>query len=86
MGVFAGQGQARTFDLQAGDVGYVPVGMGHYIENTSTGRCGSSKTFKSRYFVDFSGHVDGIDSAGTGGGALLSKLDDVSRTAEGQRR
>jgi hypothetical protein len=85
MGVFAGQGQARTFDLQAGDVGYVPVGMCHYIENTSTGRCGSSKTFKSRYFVDFSGHVDGIDSVGTGGGALLSKLD-VSRTAEGQRR
>ena len=34
MGVFASSGQARTFDFMAGDVGYVPVAMGHYIENT----------------------------------------------------
>ena len=36
MGVFASSGQARTFDYQAGDVGYVPFAMGHYIENTGT--------------------------------------------------
>jgi oxalate decarboxylase len=27
-------GKARTFDYQAGDVGYVPFAMGHYILNT----------------------------------------------------
>jgi oxalate decarboxylase len=34
MTVFAANGQANTFDYQAGDVGYVPRPMGHYIENT----------------------------------------------------
>jgi oxalate decarboxylase len=34
MGVFATSGQARTFDFRANDVGYVPLAMGHYIENT----------------------------------------------------
>jgi oxalate decarboxylase len=54
MGVFAGQGQARTFDLQAGDVGYVPVAVGHYLENTGTVPFRFLETFKSPYFVDFS--------------------------------
>jgi oxalate decarboxylase len=54
MGVFAGQGQARTFDLRAGDVGYVPVAMGHYLENTGTTPLRFLETFKSAYFVDFS--------------------------------
>ena len=54
MGVFAAQGQARTFDLQAGDVGYVPVAMGHYLENTGSGPLRFLETFKSPYFVDFS--------------------------------
>jgi oxalate decarboxylase len=54
MGVFAGQGQARTFDLQAGDVGYIPVAMGHYLENTGSEPLRFLETFKSPYFVDFS--------------------------------
>ncbi|WP_246756997.1 cupin domain-containing protein [Bradyrhizobium neotropicale] len=54
MGVFAGQGQARTFDLQAGDVGYVPVAMGHYLENTGPNTLRFLETFKSDRFVDFS--------------------------------
>ncbi|MCA1454094.1 cupin domain-containing protein [Bradyrhizobium sp. BRP22] len=54
MGVFAGQGQARTFDLQAGDVGYVPVAMGHYLENTGSNTLRFLETFKSDRFVDFS--------------------------------
>src|SRR6266566_7274844 len=33
MTVFASGGKARTFDYQAGDVGYVPFAMGHYVEN-----------------------------------------------------
>ncbi|KAF9007405.1 oxalate decarboxylase [Cyathus striatus] len=31
--IFASQSNARTFDYQAGDIGYVPATMGHYVEN-----------------------------------------------------
>ncbi len=34
MTVFASGKNSRTFDFQAGNVGYVPKPMGHYIENT----------------------------------------------------
>jgi oxalate decarboxylase/phosphoglucose isomerase-like protein (cupin superfamily) len=36
MGVFGASSQTRTFDFEAGDVGYVPFAMGHYIENAGT--------------------------------------------------
>ena len=32
--VFGSHGHARTDDFGPGDVGYVPQGYGHYIENT----------------------------------------------------
>ncbi|EED81598.1 candidate oxalate decarboxylase [Postia placenta Mad-698-R] len=32
--VFAANADARTFDFQAGDIGYIPQSYGHYIENT----------------------------------------------------
>ena len=34
--VFVAPEASRTFDFQAGDVGYVPVPDAHYIENTGT--------------------------------------------------
>ncbi|MGB6922833.1 MAG: cupin domain-containing protein [Methyloceanibacter sp.] len=34
MTVFGSHGRARTDEFAAGDVGYVPQGFGHYIENT----------------------------------------------------
>ena len=34
MTVFGSYGRARTEEFIAGDVGYVPQGYGHYIENT----------------------------------------------------
>ena len=34
MSVFGSHGRARTDEFAAGDVGYVPQGYGHYIENT----------------------------------------------------
>jgi len=34
MTIFGAASNDRTFDYQAGDVGYVPAGFGHYIENT----------------------------------------------------
>ena len=36
IGVFGSHGRARTEEFAAGDVGYVPQGYGHYIENTGT--------------------------------------------------
>jgi oxalate decarboxylase len=54
MGVFAATGQARTFDLRAGDVGYVPFAMGHYVENTGTTPMRFLEIFKSSYFADVS--------------------------------
>jgi oxalate decarboxylase len=54
MGVFAASGQARTFDLRAGDVGYVPFAMGHYIENTGNTPLRFLEVFKSSYYADVS--------------------------------
>ena len=33
MTVFGSHGRARTDEFQAGDVGYVPQGYGHYLQN-----------------------------------------------------
>ena len=54
MGVFAASGQARTFDFQAGDVGYVPFAMGHYVENTGATTLRFLEMFKSSYYADVS--------------------------------
>ena len=54
MGVFAASGQARTFDFQANDVGYVPFAMGHYIENTGNTMLRFLEIFKSDYYADVS--------------------------------
>jgi oxalate decarboxylase len=54
MGVFAASGQARTFDFMAGDVGYVPFAMGHYIENTGKTPLRFLEIFKNSYYADVS--------------------------------
>jgi oxalate decarboxylase len=54
MTVFASTGKARTFDFQAGDVGYVPFAMGHYIENTGDTPLRFLEMFKSNRFADVS--------------------------------
>jgi oxalate decarboxylase len=54
MGVFGSSGQASTFDFTAGDVGYVPFAMGHYIENTGTTTLSFLEMFKSSYYADVS--------------------------------
>jgi oxalate decarboxylase len=54
MGVFGASGQARTFDFQANDVGYVPFAMGHYIENTGDTTLRFLEVFKSDHFADVS--------------------------------
>ena len=54
MGVFGAVGSARTIDFTAGDVGYVPFAMGHYIENTGTTTLRFLEMFKSSYYADVS--------------------------------
>ncbi|MBB4825079.1 oxalate decarboxylase [Sporosarcina luteola] len=54
MTVFAAEGKARTFDYQAGDVGYVPFAMGHYIQNTGDKPLRFLEMFKSDKFSDVS--------------------------------
>ena len=54
MSVFASSGKARTFDYQAGDVGYVPFAMGHYVENTGDEQLRFLEMFRSDHFADIS--------------------------------
>jgi oxalate decarboxylase len=54
MTVFAASGKARTFDYQAGDVGYVPFAMGHYLENTDDQPLQFLEMFRSDRFADIS--------------------------------
>ncbi len=54
MTVFASGGKARTFNYQAGDVGYVPFAMGHYVENTGDETVRFLEMFRSSYFADIS--------------------------------
>jgi oxalate decarboxylase len=53
MSVFSAN-KARTFDFQAGDVGYVPFAFGHYIENTGDETLRFLEMFRSSYFADLS--------------------------------
>ena len=53
MTVFGRRKVARTFDYQAGDVGYVPIAMGHYIQNTGDEPWGSWRC-SEEHFADVS--------------------------------
>ncbi len=54
MTVFASGGKSRTFDYQAGDVGYAPRDMGHYIENTGDEPLVFLAAFRSDHYADIS--------------------------------
>ncbi|QNK55106.1 oxalate decarboxylase family bicupin [Paenibacillus sp. PAMC21692] len=54
MTVFGGEGNARTYDVRAGDVGYVPFAFGHYVQNTGTESLWFLEMFKSDRFEDVS--------------------------------
>ena len=54
MTVFASSGMARTFDYRAGDVGYVPFAMGHYILNTGEQPLRFLEMFRSPTYADIS--------------------------------
>ncbi len=54
MTVFASGGKSRTFDYQAGDVGYAPRAMGHYVENTGDETLAFLGLFRSDHYADIS--------------------------------
>jgi oxalate decarboxylase len=54
MTVFGAEGTANTFDYQAGDVGYIPFPMGHYIENTGSDTLRFLEMFRSDRYADVS--------------------------------
>ena len=54
MTVFAAGGNANTFDFQAGDVGYIPQPMGHYIQNTGTDTLRFLEMFAASRYADVS--------------------------------
>jgi oxalate decarboxylase len=54
MTVFGAEGTANTFDYQAGDVGYIPFPMGHYIENTGQTTLRFLEMFRSDRYADVS--------------------------------
>lgn len=54
MTVFQPGPKARTFNYQAGDVGYVPVGNFHYVQNIGEEKLIFLEIFKSDHFADLS--------------------------------
>ena len=54
MTVYASNTVAGTFDYQAGDVGYVPRSMPHYIENTGTTKLRYLEVWSTAIFSDMS--------------------------------
>jgi oxalate decarboxylase len=54
MTVFAAKGTAATFDYQAGDVGYVPRTMPHYVENIGKTTMRFLEAFRSDHFESLS--------------------------------
>ncbi len=54
MTVFFNGAKARTADFNAGDVGYVPKTLGHYVENTGDTDLIFLEMFKADRFQDLS--------------------------------
>jgi len=52
--VFASSANARTFDYQAGDIGYVPPSFGHYVENIGNTTLKFLEIFNSNLYEDIS--------------------------------
>lgn len=54
MTIMATGGKSRTMDFQTGDVGYVPITLPHYIENTGNSDLVFLEMFKSDKYQDLS--------------------------------
>jgi oxalate decarboxylase len=54
VGLFGSHGRYRVEEFSPGDVGYVPQGMGHYVENTGDGPCRILVAFDSGEYQEIS--------------------------------
>lgn len=54
MTAYAANGTARTFNVRAGDIGYMPFCYGHYIQNTGNETLWYLEVFKSPKYADIS--------------------------------
>ena len=54
MTVFDATANARTFNYNPGDVGFVPRTLGHYIENIGTGVLRLVNVFNTPHYKDIS--------------------------------
>ncbi|KIK98029.1 hypothetical protein PAXRUDRAFT_135041 [Paxillus rubicundulus Ve08.2h10] len=54
MTLFASSSNARTWDFQAGDVGYVPAPYGHYVENIGNTTLKFLEVFRTNVYQDVS--------------------------------
>jgi oxalate decarboxylase len=54
MTIFLAKGQVVAEQFAAGDVGYAPMGAGHYIKNTGAEVCRVLIGFDSRHLTYFS--------------------------------
>jgi oxalate decarboxylase len=87
MTVFFNGAHARTADFNAGDVGYVPRTLGHYIENTGSEDLVFLEMFKAPLFEDLSlsewvTHIPAKllkDHIGISKDDVLSKVPDVKQ-------
>lgn len=52
--IFTGPTNSRTFDFQAGDVGYVPDSSSHYVENTGSGPLVYMEVLQAPRYIDMS--------------------------------
>ncbi|VDC03051.1 unnamed protein product [Peniophora sp. CBMAI 1063] len=52
--LFAAQSNSRTYDFQAGDIGYVPPAYGHYVENVGNETLHYLEIFKTDRYQDIS--------------------------------
>ena len=52
MTVFASHGKAETMEFNKGDVGYVPQGFGHYLENIGDDKCSILLVFDAGEYQD----------------------------------
>ncbi|KAF8826991.1 hypothetical protein HHX47_DHR5000559 [Lentinula edodes] len=52
--IFAANSNARTFNFQAGDIGFIPASYGHYVENTGNITLKYLEVFNSDRFQDIS--------------------------------
>ena len=54
MTIFFNSSRARTTDFSAGDVGYVPKALGHYVQNTGSSDLIFLELLRANRFREFS--------------------------------